>query len=941
MDLPMTPSETPLSKLERGVRVGVEVLDKIAAVLGRRRGHPEISHWVKSIKNVQNKARKPKTVIGVVGATGAGKSSIINAILDEECLVPTNCKRACTAVITELQYNHSDDPKEKYRAEVHFISKDDWVAELKILLDYTKSVDGQMDFGSSNDDTEVRIAYSKIRSVHPNLTNESILKSGFTIQSLVEEIGVAEDFGTIKKISASSIDELGNELLKFIDSKEKKAELEEKEALMEYWPLIKVVKIFVKASVLESGLVLVDLPGVKDSNAARSAVASKYIEQCTGLWVVAPIERAVDDGAAKELMGASFKRQLQLDGTYSNVTIICSKTDSISMTEILKKRSTHDEPNETQKLHGLQKEKEAELEGIKKKYVPIEQKMKILTKQMEELDVEIDCFETAIAQAEDESEVRIVSPVKTKKRKPRAAGLKCRKRTQTMHLGDDDSGSSSEKDGLSKNLKLLRKATKELEKETKRLKFQTKRVGIQSQDKYVKAAMKRQFVNGIRELDIEIQALAEKDGLDFEVRDYLKMANGLRVFCVSSKAYQLMSGRLDKDDPISGFADFEDTEIPELRRHGLETTRTARVEAYKRFFRELSQILAFLYIQVVVADQPSKWAEDLKKRETWFFLENIAELRKDGNTIIRRSLDKCRELVRRKVTERFPRAAGSACKAAVVTMAGWFRPSQVGGLPFQTFRAICVRGGVFDESRRGPLDLNEDLIRPLKTELAGRWEQTFSTGIPECLSILVEELANRLDSFGTLMKTRPELAQLPSFRLVARQMETAKLNVRNTADMGAVIKAGQREANRLFTPTISEEMASTYSACSEEQGQGCYKRIKDIMTAHMNHARYTMFDVAASRVNERLEDMFAELEELLQTHVATVIDAVDQDYFALVANESLFKVLKGARNEIHGLLSQCNAGFKQVIEAQGPNPDVNAPDETDPEVKKEDSSMLT
>ncbi|KAK3364806.1 hypothetical protein B0T24DRAFT_712082 [Lasiosphaeria ovina] len=39
----------------------------------------------------------------------------------------------------------------------------------------------------------------------------------------------------------------------------------------------------------------------------------------------------------------------------------------------------------------------------------------------------------------------------------------------------------------------------------------------------------------------------------------------------------------------------------------------------------------------------------------------------------------------------------------------------------------------------------------------------------------------------------------------------------------------------------------------------------------------------------------------------------------------LFKVLKGARNEVHGLLSQCNAGFKQVIEAQGPNPDVNAP----------------
>ncbi|KAK0722480.1 hypothetical protein B0T26DRAFT_702845 [Lasiosphaeria miniovina] len=200
---------------------------------------------------------------------------------------------------------------------------------------------------------------------------------------------------------------------------------------------------------------------------------------------------------------------------------------------------------------------------------------------------------------------------------------------QTMHLGDDDSGSSSddelitpdndteekilpkkqalqqleqlkskrnemrnERGRLSKALKPLCKSTKELQKETKHLKFQSKRACVKSRDEYTRAAMRRQFVDGIHERDIETQALAEKDGIDFEVRDYHKMANSLRVFCVSSKTYQLMSGRLDKDDPISGFADFEDTEIPELRRHGLETTRTACVEAYQRFLRELSHILA-------------------------------------------------------------------------------------------------------------------------------------------------------------------------------------------------------------------------------------------------------------------------------------------------------------------------------------------------------------
>ena len=57
------------------------------------------------------------------------------------------------------------------------------------------------------------------------------------------------------------------------------------------------------------------------------------MKQCSGLWIVAPITRAVDDKTAKKLLGEQFKRQLKYDGTYSSVTFICSKTDDISITE--------------------------------------------------------------------------------------------------------------------------------------------------------------------------------------------------------------------------------------------------------------------------------------------------------------------------------------------------------------------------------------------------------------------------------------------------------------------------------------------------------------------------------------------------------------------------------------------------------------------------------
>ena len=74
------------------------------------------------------------TIIGVVGNTGAGKSSVINAMLEEERLVPTNCMRACTAVVTEMSMNTCNDPDKRYRADIEFISADEWQKDLEISL---------------------------------------------------------------------------------------------------------------------------------------------------------------------------------------------------------------------------------------------------------------------------------------------------------------------------------------------------------------------------------------------------------------------------------------------------------------------------------------------------------------------------------------------------------------------------------------------------------------------------------------------------------------------------------------------------------------------------------------------------------------------------------------------------------------------------------------
>lgn len=69
-----------------------------------------------------------------------------------------------------------------------------------------------------------------------------------------------------------------------------------------------------KSKALETGAILVDLPGTQDANAARSVIAKDYMKRCQAIWILAPITRAVDDKTAKDLLGDAFKSQLMMDG---------------------------------------------------------------------------------------------------------------------------------------------------------------------------------------------------------------------------------------------------------------------------------------------------------------------------------------------------------------------------------------------------------------------------------------------------------------------------------------------------------------------------------------------------------------------------------------------------------------------------------------------------
>ena len=72
------------------------------------------------LSSLEEKTTIPKTVIAVVGDTGSGKSSILNALLGHRSVLPTSGIRACTAVVVEIE----DNPKNNmFEADIEFLTE--------------------------------------------------------------------------------------------------------------------------------------------------------------------------------------------------------------------------------------------------------------------------------------------------------------------------------------------------------------------------------------------------------------------------------------------------------------------------------------------------------------------------------------------------------------------------------------------------------------------------------------------------------------------------------------------------------------------------------------------------------------------------------------------------------------------------------------------------
>eukprot|EP00536_Pseudo-nitzschia_multiseries_P011811 jgi/Psemu1/289916/fgenesh1_pg.422_\ len=397
----MPPNDDLHAKYDLALKQSSEILMEVEQLLLDKKPNPNDGgvsfcsearneEWRKQIRDqLSIGTAGPKTVIGVLGSTGVGKSSLLNALLDEAAVLPTSGSRGCTAAVVELTYNrdllqdpvgHAGPPPSTnpvpdnkkvpvYKGKVEFMKLEDWTTELKFLVDECSTQDKLVYARCPEEQRQpdAAAAWAKIDQVYGRgtMANFSGRSTASVFQRLATNTRVVNlltpkpdsndpynavyveegsiDLSNAAKTVLCEYDKMGLRTRRNLKRWAKSFRSKINDYVYrkgngheaQTWPLIRCVSLQGPWNVLSSGGVLVDLPGVRDANAARARVSERYLQHCNQIWVVAPIKRAVDDGTAKELMGEQFKRRLLMDGQYGNIAFICTQTDDCEATEIM------------------------------------------------------------------------------------------------------------------------------------------------------------------------------------------------------------------------------------------------------------------------------------------------------------------------------------------------------------------------------------------------------------------------------------------------------------------------------------------------------------------------------------------------------------------------------------------------------------------------------
>ncbi|KAM0805279.1 hypothetical protein BDR22DRAFT_969026 [Usnea florida] len=287
---------------------------------------------------------KPR-IVGLMGDSGVGKSSLINSLLDVPDIALSGANgEACTNVITEY---HQALPSQQtpFMSE---ITLERPITVRRILQSHLDRYHSSLCLSNETMDQEaidelnahVSTAieiFQELFADREEFSNEERTREYLEraqsasdtkmldqlcewIQESISNYGAE---GGILRRSAYAPEELANEIERFVKSC--KHVLDEDDChVPSLWPLVRTVRVFLDSALLKRGLIIADLPGLSDSNKTRTIATTRYMRRCHFGLLVAPIARIQTDNLVQRRLGEIHRLFGHRKG------LLCSKIDDVN-----------------------------------------------------------------------------------------------------------------------------------------------------------------------------------------------------------------------------------------------------------------------------------------------------------------------------------------------------------------------------------------------------------------------------------------------------------------------------------------------------------------------------------------------------------------------------------------------------------------------------------
>ncbi|KAK3631234.1 hypothetical protein LTR56_017009 [Elasticomyces elasticus] len=338
-------------EIERLVPVACDlVTNKFDALVRRGYHDKEIETICGKLKHHRYVSRiYPKLlIVGVLGNTAAGKSSLLNCLLNKANIVlRTDRAHSGTNVVEELAMAELGqlDP---IKVVVYYFTTAQIELQIKQHVDnvceYHHPSESELD---SNEQQKLSMNYETAVNYFSTLLcdrndfcdttatatffartkcdpKEPVLASlKQFVRDYVESLGRDAGATTFK---GNSMDAIKTQLARF---RGPVSVPEGSPPISSPWPLVSKITTYLHARILSEGLVLSDLPGTSDTNRYRVKLTEDYIRRCDLILMTAPIERFVDNDSVWSNVVKYIRSGMQ-----GNIILVPTKTDLIDL-EIL------------------------------------------------------------------------------------------------------------------------------------------------------------------------------------------------------------------------------------------------------------------------------------------------------------------------------------------------------------------------------------------------------------------------------------------------------------------------------------------------------------------------------------------------------------------------------------------------------------------------------